>query len=286
MMTCPEVRDLAGLYALEALAEAQRRDLETHLDGCPTCWEELVSLRRVVGVVGYGVPQPTLPPELKARLFRRLEGEPVGAERPARSFAVDPSILGLGGSDADPWRRVALAFGAVVVLACAWGGYQTWQAARYGAERDEMAVAQKQVEERLVRSTAVIRELREERERLALLKAKDVQIMTLSGQRALPGATARLAWSQAEQSWLLTADHLPPAVGARTYQLWAATDKSKVSLGVFQSNPDGRAVLKAFLPEIDGKPMAALVTLEPAGGSPQPTGDIVLMGLWQGDGAR
>jgi anti-sigma-K factor RskA len=59
-----------------------------------------------------------------------------------------------------------------------------------------------------------------------------------------------------------------------TYQVWAVTDEGPASLGLLGSAPDGEA-LGAMRGELGGVEALA-VTIEPAGGSAQPTSAPVL----------
>jgi anti-sigma-K factor RskA len=92
-----------------------------------------------------------------------------------------------------------------------------------------------------------------------------------------PTANARLFWSPERKAWLLTIAGLPPAGTGKTYQLWAVTPDAKVPMGTFEPDPKGMAVLDGTR-KAPMKPMAAAVSLEPAGGMPQPTGPIVMLG--------
>ncbi len=71
---------------------------------------------------------------------------------------------------------------------------------------------------------------------------------------------------------------LRPTEEGKTYQLWFITDGTPVSAGIFEVDSQGRAMVLveevAPVESID----AWAVTIEPAGGVPQPTGTMVLKG--------
>jgi len=73
------------------------------------------------------------------------------------------------------------------------------------------------------------------------------------------------------------ANNLPELPAGKTYQLWIITDKP-VSIGVFSLDRGrkGRMMLQN-MPEV-GKIQKFAVSMEPAGGRPQPTGSIHLVG--------
>lgn len=65
---------------------------------------------------------------------------------------------------------------------------------------------------------------------------------------------------------------LPSAPAGRDYQIWALVDGKPVSLAVFDSDADGHALVEDFtLPASTAGVSAVLISLEPTGGSPQPT---------------
>jgi anti-sigma-K factor RskA len=74
---------------------------------------------------------------------------------------------------------------------------------------------------------------------------------------------------------VMQADGLEPLVDEQTYQVWGIDDQRSTSLGLLGPAPDGEALsaMRADLSSID----ALAVTVEPAGGSPRPTTEPVLL---------
>jgi RNA polymerase sigma factor (sigma-70 family) len=79
---------------------------------------------------------------------------------------------------------------------------------------------------------------------------------------------------------VLSTEFLPPAPAGRTYTAWVRTGGSWTSLGTFMTNPDGTAQLVTQEPALAQTPEAIEITLEPAGASQSPGGDVVL--AWTG----
>lgn len=72
---------------------------------------------------------------------------------------------------------------------------------------------------------------------------------------------------------VLVAAHLTPPAPGRVYQLWLISEDGPTSAGIFSPDADGEAIVI-----LDGDALPGLVvglTEEPAGGSPQPTGDVL-----------
>jgi anti-sigma-K factor RskA len=172
-----------------------------------------------------------------------------------------------------PW----LAAAAVAVMALGAGSY----ALQLRAEVERLQADLRLVEARLATAEA---EASESRTRLArtqletaILSAPDLRRVDLAGQKAAPRAVARAFWSRA-QGLVLTASRLPDLPPGRTYQLWVLTSGAPVSAGVFRADASGGATAIFDTPVALPTPSGLAVSVEPEGGVPAPTGDIVLAG--------
>jgi len=92
-----------------------------------------------------------------------------------------------------------------------------------------------------------------------------------------PQANAKVVWDTNGRQWSIYIFDLPAPPSDKDYQLWYVTQNAKISAAVFRTNEQGRSVLKLTLPPEALVGLAATaVTLEPRGGSPQPTGKFYL----------
>jgi len=92
-----------------------------------------------------------------------------------------------------------------------------------------------------------------------------------------PQANAKVVWDTNAQKWEIYIFDLPAPPSDKDYQLWYVTKNAKISDAVFRTDGQGRTVLKLTLPPDALADLAATaVTLEPRGGSPQPTGKFYL----------
>ena len=110
---------------------------------------------------------------------------------------------------------------------------------------------------------------------VATLLSPDAATATLAATGQAP--SARLFWSPSRRRVVMAVFHLPPARFGRIYQLWAIAQGKPVSIGIFNTSPDGRLIAEMALP-VDLKFEITAVTEEPAGGSPQPTQQPFLVG--------
>lgn len=69
------VLDALGAYALDAVSETERAEVERHLEGCSSCREELEVLSAVVHHLPAAVPLLAPPGEMKARIMAQVESE-------------------------------------------------------------------------------------------------------------------------------------------------------------------------------------------------------------------
>lgn len=106
----------------------------------------------------------------------------------------------------------------------------------------------------------------------AVLAAADAQTLELDGERG----SARVVWSPSRDRAILIASELADPGDGRAYELWLIDDSGANPTGLFVPETDG--TVRVELP-LDGRSPAAWgITNEPASGSPQPTGDILLIG--------
>jgi anti-sigma-K factor RskA len=105
-----------------------------------------------------------------------------------------------------------------------------------------------------------------------------MRIVSLTGTDAAPGATGTIVISQDGEHGTLVVDGLPPLDEAFQYQLWLIKDGQRTDGGVFSVDSEGYGALWVSSPAPLSSFPAVGITIEPAGGSPGPTGDKVLGG--------
>ena len=98
----------------------------------------------------------------------------------------------------------------------------------------------------------------------------------LTGTEAAPGAQGVIQVAENGREATFIVNGLPRLSPEQQYQLWLIKDGQRVSGGVFSVTADGRATLDIRAPQPLTAYTAFGVTIEPAGGSPGPTGPRVL----------
>lgn len=107
----------------------------------------------------------------------------------------------------------------------------------------------------------------------ALLAAPDAVTVQLEGEA---DGTLRVVYSAERDEAVLVGSGLATPGDERTYQLWTIAGEQPASAGVFDPDDDGELDQPVELPTAD--PDAWAVTIEPEGGSPAPTSDILFQG--------
>jgi len=125
--------------------------------------------------------------------------------------------------------------------------------------------------------TAAVRGKVPQDELAALLRQPDAKVVTLAGSDIAKRASAVLLFNPTTQKVWLYSANLPECPRGTAYQLWAI-DQKPVSGGTFHMDAGETAhLLVKRLPEFE-KAKKFAVSLEPAGGRPQPSGPIYLFG--------
>ena len=239
--------DAAAPYALGALSAEERAAFEAHLADCAICRAEVQAFREVSGLLAHAAPAATPAPALRDRILREArQVRPLTARR--RSLR--------------PWIAAA-----AVVLAIAAG-------VAYVKERGNRRALEQAV-------AAARDSLAAQQQLVATLLAPDVNTAVLASKGRPP--SARVFWNPSRHRVVIAVFDLPPAPAGRTYQLWAIqTGKAPVSLGIFNTAPDGRLTTALDVPPALVAFDVTAVTEEPVGGSPQPTQQPFLVGKLSG----
>jgi anti-sigma-K factor RskA len=237
-----EWSELAAPYALGALAPDERERFEAHLAECAACRVDVQGAREVAVLLADAAPAATPPPGLRDRILREAR-------------QVRP--IGRGRAPIIPWLAAAAGF----VLALGLG---------YGLLRERAASRQAGAALAAARDSIAARD-----SLVATLLSPDVGTAALAATGQAP--SARLFWNPSRHRVVMAVFRLPPAPAGRIYQLWAIAQGKPVSLGVFNTAPDGRLIAEMALPPGLRFELTA-VTEEPAGGSPQPTQQPFLVG--------
>jgi anti-sigma-K factor RskA len=192
-MTCAEVEELLGAYALDALLADDRAAVEEHLRSCAEHETAAQELRHVTPLLALTADEREPSPELRRRIVNALKNEPQLPERQAPATPPAPERRG----SAMRWRfqpRVAaLALAAIVLLAVGAAiGHLTTQ-----PTLNQQVVA-----------------------------------YTFHGNSLAPGAQARLVYFKDQQQAVLDVTGLPALRAGHVYEIWLFQGAKPIDVGV------------------------------------------------------
>ncbi len=276
--------EMAAAFALDALEESDLSEFRRHLDtGCELCAALRPEFERVASALLLAAEPAQPPSELRARILRAAGVEAGGpAKAPRRPITTSrPSderraMTAELRSHRERFTGI-LALAASVVLAIV-----SWLAFTMHAEIDatrERAVAAERRAAELENEIARLKTAADEQAALInLLRNPSSGLVTLASLKPAPKASGRILWDPKVGRGYLWVLGLPPDPEGKDYQLWAIIGGVPKSAGVFSVAADG----SALLPLLDVGPQlhvaAFAITLEPAGGLPAPSGEMVLIG--------
>lgn len=258
-MTPEEREELCALYVLGALEPEEMASVDERLQaGDAEVVREVDAFRATVDLLPHALSPVPPAPAVRARLMTRLqEAQPVPdvpRVAPVRRTLRDRLKMPL------VWLPAA----AAVVLALLLGR--------------QTAVSHRQIAE-LETKVNHFRQIAAEHDRLvSMLSLPNVHIVMLSGTEQAAQASARLLWDTQQGEWTVITHELPPLPPGKVYQLWFLTPERPLPSDTFRPDSHGRGVVQTKLPSGAITLAGAAVSLEPEGGSTQPTGSIVLMG--------
>jgi anti-sigma-K factor RskA len=229
---------LAGAYALNALPVDERAFYERHLTVCEACEIEVAEYAETAAALGVAVAEPP-PAELRERVLAAVDSTRQASPAPSRGARAV-------GRSRPLLPAVA---GALLAAVLGLGGFA-------GHLMDENT----RLAEQLAAQGAVTSP--------AFLARAQVVPLT-----APAGTTASFVHSDAHDRGMLVVDGLAALEPALDYQLWLFHDGVPVPAGVFDA-VDGTVMFDVEASVREAELVA--VTIEPAGGLPEPSGEVVL----------
>jgi anti-sigma-K factor RskA len=233
-----ELHLLTGAYAVDALTGAELDEFERHLQRCTSCTEEVRGLRETaarLGMTAAVAPPPSMRRQVLAAASRTRQLPPSGGRLIARDRPRRMTRL----RRSLPRSVALVAMAAAIVV---------------------LAVLQVNTRHQLQQTQQGSRAV------AAVLAAPDARIETSA---TTLGGTVTAVISPRDREAVITAADMPTPANAKVYQLWVISASGARSAGLLPGSSTGvtSPVLAA-----DVQPGDRLgITVEPAGGTSQPT---------------
>ncbi|SDU76946.1 anti-sigma factor [Jiangella alkaliphila] len=236
----PDVHALAAAYALNATTDDEAREFERHLVRCPACQAEVAQFRETAATLGAALA--VAPPQaLKARVMTRIaQVRPL----PPKPDGRDDGARHRRSDRRGWWPRATMGLIAASIATT------TVLATQLDGARDDL--------ERSQSASAVMRQV---------IEAPDVGVARAEAD----GAHGTVLLSRAEDLAILISTDMPPAGTGHVYQVWFIHPDGIRSAGLLDDTD--APLLTSGL----GASNRIGITVEPNGGSDQPTSDPVMV---------
>lgn len=270
MTTKPEERhaqlELCIPYVFGRLNPGNRKQFEAHLtSGCEQCIRELSGLYEATALLPLLLRQETPPSGLRQRILSRASSkkpEPRRTERPSIQYEspVTPATR-----PERPWYRYAAAvIGILLIIALSIFVYEL--------------VGTTAIQEKKI--TELQTKLQQNDEALAILGARRVEMVSLTGVEPGSSFYGKILWDSSSRNAVLQIAGLPAAADGKCYQLWMLKEKKYFTIAQFDVDSAHAGIFKTLTIPVGEKGAIEgfAVTLEPKAGSAEPTGSIYLRG--------
>jgi len=232
--------ELKEAYALNALSEEERRTFEQYLSENPSEQPEVDELSSIASLLALAPPEQEPPAGLRRSLMRQVRSEASEPESHERENGATAS----GRPREHRGGRARRLFGArsvvTAVVAAAIIGLGVWNVSLQSEVRD--------------------------------LRDTELSTFELQGSGRAEQAQGELV-RLGEDRAMLVATNLPELPEGKTYEMWSIDDGEPVSCGLFEAG--GGMTIKPIDQTMPGAEQFA-VTVEPEGGSEQPTTDPIM----------
>lgn len=250
----PRIEELLPFYALDALTEEEKELVESYLAEHPEARTQMEELQSGASALPYSVPAVEPPRHVKEALIKRVTADVQARERSSARRGIRWE---------DIFRVFSLGAATVAVI---WAFVLNAQVARLRNEisaLNEQVAAQSQSIDELVQN-------------LPQADQSDVITVSLKSTEEQPRALGQLIANPNDKSAVVVISGLPPLEPGRTYQVWLIGG-APVSAGLLAVDENGQSVLIITSQEAIGSFNSVGISIEPEGGSEQPTGDIVIL---------
>lgn len=255
-------------YVLGELSEAEAREVEEMAERHPEVKAEISQTELALeGLARKAAVEPRA--GLKDDLFSKIDtttSEEKTAPAQAPRQAPQPKVVEIR-SNIRPWQWLSAAAVALLILSTLLIFYyrNQWQEAE--SQLAGYIAGERELSQQYQALRSDYEQLREQQEQV--FTNPDFKQVRLKGTDVAPSAFAVVYWNDASDQVYLNPTGLPQPEAGKQYQLWGIVDGQPASAGVFDFQNELLA-----MQEIDGA-SAFAITLEPEGGSENPTLDTM-----------
>jgi anti-sigma-K factor RskA len=256
------IEELLPFYALDALTDEERELVENYLAEHPETRQQVEDMGRAASALPHGVSPVQPSPRAKQALMARVTADAEARVRSAAQTLREPARL------VNPFENLfrTLSF-AAAAIAIVWAIFLNVQVARL---QNEVSVLNERLEAQSQSIDQIIANLPQ-------TDQANVITVSLRGTQVQPQAQGQLIADPDSQAAVLVIAGLPRLEPGKTYQVWLIDGGAPVSAGLLSVDENGQGVFIVNSDESIGSFNSLGISIEPQGGSVQPTGDIVVL---------
>lgn len=276
-----EIEVLLPFYAMGTLTDEEKARVDEHVTNNPEAKAELDEMIAAAAQLPHIAPPVPPAPQVKADLMARIQAD-IRQENLSR-YHTPVVVMGpVAPLRQSWWERLRLSpllttlTGLAVVLALIIGLWGVNQRTQINRLETNLTGLQQEVESLSDQNELLRSNLEQYNQLIAHLGGSTATLMQVVGTEAQPSAQAWLITPDNGDAAALMITYLPPLPEDQVYQFWLIEGDMPVAAGLFEVNRAGEGWLNIEQP-VTGFD-AVGVSIEPAGGSEEPTGDIVLLG--------
>ena len=292
--------ELFPFYALDALTDEEKAEVEAYIANDPDARARLIALQETAEKLPLAAESVMPSPSVKANLMDRVRADSraqapksapiVAQKRPAERPSLSQISWWdrLSRSVAMPLLAGTAALAAILLFIWAIALNQQVtdlqdQVADLTSDttllREQLETLQTDNDQLRVRNETLQQQLQTQEDILASYQAPGTSTIAIGDNTGEnPQARATLTIPPESGDATFVANNLQQLSAEQVYQLWIIRGDQALSAGIFEVDANGRAIV-----EVDGSLAASFdavgVSIDPAGGSEQPTPDqIILLG--------
>jgi anti-sigma-K factor RskA len=248
------------LYVFGQLSAAESREVEAMCAANPDIKAELDAIQDSVN--GYATSTQRHPdPKLRDRILSQLD----------LVDAAEPKVVAMSGSRGYSYRWLAAASVALFIISAAGNIYLYNQ---YQAASGQLAQLQSDKNVMAENNSHLTKQINTLGNDLSVMSSPDNVKVQLAGLPLSPAAKALIFWDKERKATYINTAQLPPLAESKQYQLWAIVDGKPVDLGMLPLEKQEATLIK--MKDVS-EPQAFAITIEPKGGSVNPTMDQMIV---------
>lgn len=254
---CEAIGELIPAYSFGAADADERAFVEANLARCPDALAALADYTAVKTALYTSAPPVQPPSELETRLMTAIKADVL----PTLPITTPAQRVSTRRTRRPAWQYL---MSAAVIILIASNAFWFWQWQR-------------------TRSSDLTTSTNEQTQFLALVgagRAKQVWLDAVNNPGNAPGSNpaATLTCDPKSKVALLYVKNFPALPPGKIYQLWMRQNGNPVNVSIFKVDEAGSVTIIVMAPETINNFDFAGITVEPAGGSPKPTGQAIVRG--------